>query len=226
MKRRAMKDDRLDKSTMLLLHFDGDVVDASGHYKPTTSDMNFGAGKFGEAKYKGYIDIPDAAELLKLPNFTVDFWIKIDAYNDNGYGNQTAHPICVNGNHIWKNSLFGISGTNMTGFPAGTILIEVETCLYSGNNVVSSSGSVIKLNTWHHICYTKNTNAITIFVDGKVVLQIKNYIQNSASLNKMTLIRIMKAYELTYQTYGYIDEFRISNIARWTSNFQVPTKPY
>jgi hypothetical protein len=25
---------------------------------------------------------------------------------------------------------------------------------------------------------------------------------------------------------GYIDEFRISNIARWTSNFQVPEIPY
>lgn len=25
---------------------------------------------------------------------------------------------------------------------------------------------------------------------------------------------------------GKIDEFRISDIARWTSDFQVPTKPY
>ena len=26
--------------------------------------------------------------------------------------------------------------------------------------------------------------------------------------------------------YGYIDELRISNIARWTSSFTVPSAPY
>lgn len=226
MMRAMMGKNKIDKNTKLLLHFDGDVRDAANSFQPVVSDSNYGIGKFGQAKYRGYIDIPNSAYLFKLPEFSVDFWLKLDAYNGNGYGNQVASPVSVNGDHVWRNGLFVISGNNDA--PGnGTVCVDGVLCLYSDpKGATHGDAGVIKLNTWYHIYYYKNANTVAIFVGGKEQIRIDNYATNQASINKMTVIRLMKAYELTYQMYGYMDEFRISDRVRWRSDFIPPTKPY
>lgn len=218
---------KADKNTLLLLHLDGDTVDETGKFKAVASDNNYGGGKFGSAKYQGYIDIPNAAKLLTLPEFTVDFFLKITQWNENGYGNQSSVQVAFDGSEEWRNSLFAIAGTTDWNFGAGTIYIEPNRMLYyrTGTNMLSPKG-IIKINTWHHLAYTKCNKDVNVYVDGEKVIQIDNYSTNTVSINSMSTLRLMKAWELTYQTYGYMDEFRISNIARWTGNFTPPTKPY
>ena len=74
------------------------------------------------------------------------------------------------------------------------------------------------INTWHHVAVVKKDNLINVYIDG--VAKVTNvpwaYVPNSGWTNSA-----IGAYN-----YGYIDEFRFSNIARWTTNFTPPTIPY
>ena len=104
-----------------------------------------------------------------------------------------------------------------TGISDTTIRLSNST---SGtSNTFSQDYSVsTAIDTWHHVAVVKKDNLINVYIDG--VAKVTNvpwaYVPNSGWTNSA-----IGAYN-----YGYIDEFRFSNIARWTTNFTPPTTPY
>ena len=74
------------------------------------------------------------------------------------------------------------------------------------------------IDTWHHLAVVKKDNLINVYIDG--VAKVTNvpwaYVPNSGWTNSA----------IGSYNYGYIDEFRFSNIARWTTNFTPPTEAY
>jgi hypothetical protein len=86
-----------------------------------------------------------------------------------------------------------------------------------------SLGSV-DLNTWNHFAFVRKGDTFYGFKNGTLTSTAKS----SLAIYGLGNIFLGKRNfnDNDYFFRGYLDEFRISKIARWTSNFTPPTYPY
>ena len=82
------------------------------------------------------------------------------------------------------------------------------------------------LKKWSHIAVVCHNWNVMIFIDGYLKGEglLKSSILPSYSLRLGGQNR--RDGDPLYSIKSKIDEFRVSDIARWTSNFTPPTKPY
>lgn len=214
MKRRLICEESLpDEHTLLLLHFDGDVKDSCGNVvSGSIADYQQGrfglCGKFNRTKLEF-----DKSVFNFLSDFTVDFWYKADGQE--------------------KHDCFLDSG-NRDPFSGIRFLFLNYADLYRLSIMYSTSGGMWEavefpyrtLNeSLHHIALVRHESAFYCFIDGALIgiePAFNSVIQNSSTWS----LGCSKEYGMNHAVLGLIDEFRISNIARWTSNFTPPTKPY
>ncbi|MCC0638971.1 MULTISPECIES: LamG domain-containing protein [unclassified Clostridioides] len=91
--------------------------------------------------------------------------------------------------------------------------------------VVALAGA-IEFKTWQHICIIYKNCVLSLYIDGKF---ISSLIDNDVDINgtgKDLILGCGWETDSTRTSNHRIDEFRISNVARWTENFEVPTEPY
>ena len=215
-----------DLNTKLLLHFDNNVIDSSP-YNVTTSQASgtsFTTGRFNQG-FSGTplmsssdpspISTPDGylSGLLNT-DFTIDFWLYgpgIDSYNGS--------------------SVFALGmDANTFSYPLSFTISQPT----EGNNRVSIVGyqdpnyyyvlqvavpSVV-FSDWVHIAVTKNATTIKMYINGGLM----------AETSPTDLSVYFSTFSGTKSFIGTsptpIDEFRVSNIVRWTANFMPPTAPY
>ena len=94
-----------------------------------------------------------------------------------------------------------------------------------GNSTMLSIPAACTKDTWHHVAIVKEASGLwTIYVDGVA--------GTSASPTKTTVALTSRFYIGTHHPWpsydvgdfgGYIDEFRISGVARWSTGFTAPT---
>ena len=84
--------------------------------------------------------------------------------------------------------------------------------------------SGITLGRFYHIEFTCSNNKFYIFVDG--VEKFSSYNIYNSSITNVTNIIFGGRYDIKYTFVGNVDEIRISNIARHTSDFSIPTRQY
>lgn len=199
-----------DANTLLLLHFDRTLNDATG-----LNNGVYGSGftystksKFGESVYFGtnesYIKIPFNLRLIPDENITVDFWVYASS--------SISQAICLYGNP---------GSGQFSGIQLGCGAGGVMKFYYYNGGEVAIALPTITLNTWHHIALVYESGSFLYFVDGVLLKQFQITFSNSQND-----LLIGHCRDLAASLMGYIDEYRISNIARWTSNFTPPTKPY
>jgi len=94
------------------------------------------------------------------------------------------------------------------------------------DELVVPTGKGVPLKVWTHVAFTRAAGTIYIFTNGKLVASgsgFANYNFNTAYnlgigyFNDGTNVRFLS---------GYIDEFRLSNVARWTADFTPSVLPY
>ena len=84
-----------------------------------------------------------------------------------------------------------------------------------------ASSQVPSTNTWYHVAFVRNSGTSKLYIDGTEMVSA------SDSTNYTdTYFTIGGWYSTGYLMHGYIDEFRISLKARYTSNFTAPTKEF
>lgn len=198
-----------DANTILLLHFDSaTAVDATvNNWTPVNNNsatsgdtvhIKFGVGTFHSTGTKNWQYSPTA---FGTGDFTVDWWTYNTAWgNNNGasIGTQDA------GIHGWD-AQATTSGIRWNG-PSG---------------VIFTTSGLPTNNAWHHIAFVRSGSTVTAYFDGTSVgsgTDTNNYTD--------TQFRVGYSTSTTAQTNGDIDEVRLSNVARWTSNFTPPTLPY
>lgn len=165
---------------------------------------------------------------LIAPNPDGDFVNNADIFYNYLIGDWTAEcwfrtPA---GNAARASTLFALQGYN-TGFgyyPYFDIAVK-STGFYLGHSTVNTAydynqffTTEITSNVWHHCAVVKKDGAISVYIDGIVKVSgiTWTYTPNAAWNNS-----VVGAYN-----FGYMDEFRFSNKARWTTNFTPPTAPY
>ena len=215
-----------DLNTKLLLHLDNNVIDSSP-YNVTTyqaSGTSFTTGRFNQ----GFSGTPLTSELDPSPistpdgylsgllntDFTIDFWLYgpgIDSYNG-----SSVFALGMNVNTIDYPLFFSISppaeGNNYL-----SIMGYHDPNYYE---VLQTPVTSVVFSDWVHIAVTKNATTIKMYINGGLI----------AETSPTDLSAYFSTFSGTKSFIGIsptpIDEFRVSNIVRWTENFTPPTAPY
>lgn len=194
-----------DPYTLLLLHGES-IADSSPKGQTITNSgvsVSTAQKKFGNSSL--YFN---GSSTLRLPSlnfgtgdFTIDFWI---------------YPSTLKG-YFLSGYSSGLTGSVGVGFRNSTTIGVLRSSVAWDTEATVS----ISTNKWTHLAFVRNKGTVYLFVNGSLVGSGSN--TNNYSTSTATVIGAEGGSE--YFT-GYIDEYRISNVARWTSNFSVPTAPY
>jgi hypothetical protein len=148
-------------------------------------------------------------------NFTIEGWFY---FND---VNSRAALI----NQGWGDSGYDTQGGftfDIAGTAGGTVALAVGT-MNAGAFWIAGVGSFVT-GTWYHIALVRNGTNISIYSNGQ---SIGSNTLTSAStiVGNMGKLHIGSYSGNSFNFNGYIDDFRITKgIARYTSNFTVPSK--
>jgi hypothetical protein len=206
-----------DANTVLLVHCDG--TNASTVFRDDNGDSRtpFGFSALGNAQvdtaqsrfgnaaalFDGTGDYLLSTTGLSLGtgNFTIECWIRVASL-------QAA-----------------VIFDNRTSDQPGVFTIQANgTLLYFDPAVggVSTSGTYTT-NTWFHACFERSGNTFRMYINGTASYTNTNFTSNLGT-NRQSIIGI--SYAITSGLNGWIDEFRISNTARYAGNFTAPTAPF
>ena len=216
-----------DANTTLLLHFNDyngstsiidDVGDAIGEgTRPALTPVLAGNVQISTAQYKfgsssavfdgGGDNLKYTSDTLYIGpnNFTIEMFIRPNTVNTTQYlydqrnaGTSQAAPVIY------------MSSSN--------VLIY----FVSNSSRISSSSGIFSVGTWYHIAVSRSNGSTRMFVDGVQVGS--TYTDTSVYLNLPVFMGT--AFNATGGYNGYIDEVRVSNTARYTSNFTAPTSAF
>ena len=207
----------IDKYTVLLLHMDDDTFADSSQYGQIVTNNGCSAsvdvGKFNGSLQRTkttstYLNVAYADSLQIGDELTVDCWLRLgtdSSSNCNLWGNPNRSGVFSTGFN------FTISDGRID-FRYGNGSKEVE------NRLIN----YILDNDFHHYAFVKQGDTFYSFIDG--VLQDTRTISGIVTASRDFIIG--KARDVSYSFDGYLDELRVSNVARWTSDFTPPTHPY
>jgi len=215
----------LDANTIGVWHFDSTLAavasggavasstfTAAGNAALTTSYKKFGAKSVGFDGTGDYLSIADNAIFTLGAAWTIDCWFGLGATFQNGvvYYQQTdaTHYIKIELTVKTAPTRYAVKLTIVNG--AATVTLESGTGFGAGDTP----------GTFHHIAVVKSSADYRIFIDGKPA----GYLVDTDATADMTG-DVFIGSDSTPSTYllGYLDEFRISNIARWSDVF-IPEK--
>lgn len=212
-----------DDSTLLLVHCngsDGSTIFTDDNVTPTprtavtltpngnlqidTAQSEFGGASAlfdGTGDYLSF----DANVLNDLPgnDYTMEMWAR---FSDTG----TFRTLLAN------------QGTN------GAVFLQRDnsnkiSLFYIGDTATLSTTSTISINTWYHIALVVDSGTQKLFLNGTLeASRTETTYTSTTSQGMLGRRQTVTSRDMN----GYIDEFRISNVARYTSSFTVPTEPF
>ena len=213
----------MDANTLLLCHFD--TAKASSVLAATGQTITYYAGadcvntqsKFGGKSLAcsrsgaAYATIPANAAWNDpgTASFTWDCWV---------------HPTEM----TYRNQIMGLNGTSPNRF-YNTYINPDGTMLSSGYDTDQeqvfeiSADSDFNIDTWSHFAWVRNGNVTKFYQDGHSLTLSGSLLTTQAMPTTIQAMHIGKigTYSSGNDDFfsGYIDEFRWSNIARWTTDF-------
>ena len=208
-----------DPFTSVLLHMDGAdggalFPDASmnaiaivpaGDAHTSAANAQFGPTS---ARFDGVGDeltaAPDPAWDFGDGDFTVDFWINIQATGTSQYllnmGNPGSAPT------------FAMAAGGGTGVD-----------FYTGPTGWMEINGVIEYGQWYHVAFTRSGDDFRMFLDGTLRLTRTA----AGAVDSARTLFIGRRSARDYGTNGFIDEVRITKgLARWTADFARPDAAY
>lgn len=217
----------IDQYTKLMLHFNGangstvfldsslspKTVTQYGNAQISTAQSVFGgaSGLFGGAG--SYITLPDSTDWNFVNgDFTVDMRIRLnDVTSLQRILGQTEAA-----NRYWSFN----SGKDGVGQ-----YLEIGMTDTSGYKGHAYGYTNLNTNTWYHIAFVRHNSVFLIFVNGvSIPVTTATPLSSMGDVNSCLYIG-QRGSGIEYLN-GYIDELRISSIARWASNFTPPTQEY
>lgn len=207
-----------DANTLLLMHFNSDFTDSSFYARTVTAEgsaavstlqSKFGSGSLLTPNLTNvafdYLTTPDSPELsFGTGDFTIELWIY-----PLGYPETNADPVSKNVDDNpggWFFEILGGAGqtTFLTANPDGS------------ENTYALSG-LPNLNAWNSIVAQRNSGFITIWLNGTASENYADTTDLSGNSAPITIGDRSIAGFANRQFQGYIDELRISKVARYSN---------
>ena len=211
-----------DGNTILLLHGE-DFTDSSIYNNQVTNNavsIVSTHSKFGNKSLffngSAYLTVPGYDFGTK--DFTLDWW---EYATSEISGTRFTSNFCQN---------FAAQGGGLLVqcYEAGLKVYASTSTNYNWDLLVQPAGVNI-LNQWVHRAVVRSNNNLMFFVNG--TMEYSYPINGAIGYNSALPMGIGGWAEQlnlgkAYFFEGYMNEFRISNIARWTADFTPPTKQY
>ena len=204
-----------DENTLLLLHGTA-ISDASMNKKSVICEgvvVSTNQKKFRESSlfFNGNSRILVEPTNFFKNDWTIDWW----EYALDGAGARFSGAYTT-GNY-WGNLVIGHIGMNTYASTSPTV---------NNWNVISGMTMMHNnINTWVHRAFIKKGNTLTSYLNGQAIAIATLNGDIGFDSNYPMAIGDYRADDHNH-FIGYIDEFRISNIARWTQNFEVSKHEY
>jgi hypothetical protein len=182
------------------------TITVAGNAKVSTAHSEFGGAS---ALFDGtgdHLTFDNASSdfTFGTNNFTVEFWLRI---------NSTATSVI-----IWDQRSTSNQASPCVYFNSDGARIML---LVSNSNVISSSA--ISANTWYHFAYSRSGSSHRMFLNGT---QAGSTWTNTVSYVSTNPRLGATSFDGAFGYNGYIDEIRVSNTARYTSNFTEPSSAF
>ena len=212
----------LDSYTKLLLHCDGadgstvftdesdsaHPITANGNAQIDTAYKKFGTGALLLDGVGDYLSVPDHDDWdFETGDWTIDFWLRFNNYA------TTTFPTMFNSGDTDGVWIF---------YNNNAAALEIQVIGSYVQNAWSPANG-----TWYHVAAVRKGNAVKSFIDG-------NQIGSDFDVSGKDITGLTSGLKLgidsllisSYALDGWMDEIRVSNIARWTSNFTPPARAY
>ena len=208
----------VDRNTLFLLNGES-LNDSSIYNVPLVSNgvvVSTAQSKFGGSSlyFNGNATMTSSSNIIpNYGDFTIEWW---------------EYRTAINGENVVFNAISNIN--NFYGLLVGYIDVDNNNNIYvsvdgSSWGINSANMGQPNLNTWNHFALVRVGNVYKTFKNG--ILQTESTVDGVINLSDGFVIGNWDyRTESTSKFIGYIDEFRISKVARWTSNFTPPTEPY
>lgn len=217
------KENISNENTVLLMHMDDDVTDATGNHSPSAvGSPTYVASKSG---FRKAIDLDGSTQYISVANssdfnfgsgdFTMEMLIKLNT----GYITHSQHFLAYRDSLV--NLGFDWRLTNGGGFT----LRYANNSSSSWTNDFNNAWSPVA-ETWYHIAVSRSGSTLYFFVDGNL-LGSHTIGTDSISSTADLYIGTGPYNSFAEKFDGLIDELRIvKGEAVYTSNFTPPTNPY
>lgn len=196
-------------------NFVDDGRDAVAVTLETNATISTDQAKFGSSSLEvtGAQDVYasfDQPDMVTPGAFTIEGWFRPDSVSGIRY------------------ILGGWTGSNGTGYIRqnnDNLQITWSTTQY-GSNLFNNSliGTGLSANTWYHVALTWDGSVYRTFLDGTLgatnTSSTAPYDGTGGKFSVGTLPGTTNNFD------GYVDEFRMSSIARYTAGFTVPTSAF
>lgn len=241
--------DIVDANTVSLFHFDSDFTDlvpdatwltSGAWYVTPPGNSNWTieptSAKFGDGGIYENIDTPYNWGVLtsEMPSkfwfgsgdFTLEWWLRVDSITSYvGTVNLLDFFAQNDASNYWQ------FYSRITPSSTSNYSIYTGAATLSGGSWVDlrQSGGISKtIGDWTHFACVRNGGTMTLYMDGVAVSSFSSatagYIFNMTNAANISLQRVWNPNRFRGEIS--VDEFRASNIARYTSNFTPPTAPF
>jgi hypothetical protein len=172
---------------------------AQGDAQISTAQSKFGGSSLlldGTGDY-----VTSGTSTLGNTDFTVEMWIRGSA-------------ITTEIGYLWDNG----GATDGVSFYLNTN----KWVIVKDGAIITQFDADLSNDTWHHVAYVRHGLEAKIFTDG--TLKGSGTINDESYSNRSYSIGALVNGNTPFA--GYIDEFRASEVARYTASFTAPTGPF
>jgi hypothetical protein len=200
----------------------GKTVTVVGNAQLSTAQSTWGGSSLLLDGAGDYITIPDSADVtFGARNFTVEAWIRPNAYHG---GNAGSYAFGIVSKDLNSSREFTL---NLVGTASSFTSLQFAGFVNNSTPTTITGAFTFSLNTWYHVAASRVGNTLYLFVNGALVgsgafnLTIQDGTQ-SVSIGR-------SGYDATYTYYfsGNIDDVRITNgVGRYTATFTPPARAF
>jgi len=208
-----------DVNTNLLLHMEG-MDRSQNHANATfqgTAQVDTAVSKFGDGSLlldgnSDYVEIPDSeAWNFGDDDWTIDAWIY--------FNNVTQNDQYVCSQSVDSQNYWGLYWDN-----SNQMRMQMDNNAGDGDEFFLGASFTPTINTWYHLAVVREGNDFTMYINGTSIGSTTDASSTFPSLAHTLEIGARTSSSKYF--FGQIEEFRISNFARWTANFTAPTDYY
>ena len=194
----------------------GETISAESNALISTAQFKFGSSSYDANNSDAELRVSNTVLPSGANDFTIECWIYLETLPSIGGGSASDSYIFVNWGGTSNNLQFLIHREG------GLRIIQKVS---NSNVLIAEQGNTNgwSINTWYHVAATRSGDAWRVFRDGTLLgsdtYSGSNYLASDDSW-------IGGKGNAGY-VKGYLDNFRISSgIARYASNFSVPTAAF